>query len=231
MSFWSTLSGGLASLIPGVGPFIGPLVGAGVAGLTGGLLGKGSGSATSGGDTTASLNGQLGQVLGGGSPTPQAQQASKYYSTILNGNRTATEALLRPQVSTVLGQYDNAAKAAAELGPRGGGRTETQAELGSKKVGVYENALETAQPKAAEGLTTLSGQNNGLISSLLGARTGSNQLGFEQTQETNKQLGGLGSGIGSILVNLLKGKGKGAGASPGGGGILGTGSFGDAGDE
>jgi hypothetical protein len=99
---------------------------------------------------------------------------------------------------------------------------------------VYENALETAQPKAAEGLTTLSGQNNGLISSLLGARTGSNQLGFEQTQETNKQLGGLGSGIGSILVNLLKGKGKAPGGGGGGGGILGGGgggSFGDAGDE
>lgn len=212
MSFWSTIGSSLGSLIPGIGPFLGPAIGLGL----GAAFGGGSGAQNSGGQASSALTGNINDVLSNGSPTPQSQQASKYYSTILNGNRQATQALLNPQVSTVLGQYDSAAKAAAELGPRGGGRTEQMAEIPTKKVGVYENALDTAQPQAAKGLTDLSSQNNGLISSLLGARSSANQLGFEQTQAINQQLGGLGSGIGSILVNLLKGKG----------GTGGTGGFG-----
>ena len=44
--------------------------------------------------------------------------AQNFYKTILSGSQANTRALLGPDVNTIMGQYDNAAKAAAQLGPR-----------------------------------------------------------------------------------------------------------------
>lgn len=229
MSFWGTLAGVATSFIPGVGPLLAPLVSGAVSGLT---SGGGGGSSTANGANPNSA--QITKLLGGlNSPTDASansatDQAEGYYRTILGGGQDATRSLLGPDVDTILGQYDNAAKAATQLGPRGGGRDAALADVNFQKSGAYGKLLASAKSTAATGLTTIGGQKTAAatakrgqdvseLGTLTNGANSANELAFQKQQAQNKEYSQLGSGIGSFLTNLLKGKSGGGGGGSGSG--------------
>lgn len=219
MSFWSQLAGIGASMIPGVGAIAGPLVG----GLLGGIGGGGK-NATSA-STNPLNNPQIQQLLASlktpATMDPATSQASSFYRTVLGGGQDATTALMAPEVSTVLGQFDNASKAAAELGPRGGGRAAIQAETPFKKAGAYVDLLGRAKQTAAQGLagigagqttaaTARRGQDVSTLGTIMGGQT---ELARQQAEFQHGDVAGLGKGIGSMLTNILSGTKFGGGKS------------------
>lgn len=258
MSFFGSLLGGLTSLIPGVGSFLGPVVG----GLMGGLGGSGTSggstmdpaitknlknlygtadtSSTTGLDYAKTGMGTIDKAMPGidqgisdiGTGQADLGTAGSFFKTILNGSREDTQKLLGPEVSTVLSQYDNAAKTASELGPRGGGRTGVMAEAETGKAGAYGKLLGSALPGAATGLSQIGSAEGQLGSEKGQLATAKGQLGVAQGQIGTdlvgkgisalgpgqagqtaadklraEQMSGLGSGLGSIFMNLLKGLG------------------------
>lgn len=225
MSFWGTLAGIGTSLIPGVGPFIAPLVGGAINGLTGG--GSKDGAVTGSQQYSPEVQALLKRINAPGASGDNTAQdtAQNYYKTVLSGDQESTRSLLGPDVDTILGQYDNAAKAAANLGPRGAGRTQLMAEAPFQKAGAYGKLLAGAKSTAAQGLTTIGGQKAaeitgrrgqdvGLLGSLTGAQSQQDRLAFEKQQEKDKQYKDLGTGIGGFLTNLLNGKGGKGGTTP-----------------
>lgn len=247
MGFWSTLGKGL--LLGGAAiaaPFTGgaslatviPAVLAGGSAVLGAAF-SGKGKNDGGGSGTAGPAGiQIPPELMASvrAEDPASSQARSFYSTILNGSQDATETLLGPEVNTILSQYDTAAKAAEEFGPRGGGRASVAGEIPFKKVAAYGNLLAGAKPKAAEGLASIGQQKRGtdlnVLQALLSKDTANNQLSlgkdqlqFQKDSRSQDQLGGIGSSIGNILVDLLKGKkggtsGGGFGKSTGAGDLV-----------
>ena len=217
MGFWGALAGIGASLIPGVGPFIAPIVGGAINAVTGG--GGGSATAANPGGGT----GQLPVDLGKPTTSPEyksgidALQAPKnYFTAALGGSQEQLEGLLGPQVSTVLSQYDNAAKTAAELGPRGGGRTAVLAEAPFKKAGAYGQALAGARTGAAKDLAGIGEAEAGLGTQQEQLQNqfkvaqgnlnlGQNRIQFEGQQAKNKAYSDLGAGIGGILTRIITG--------------------------
>ena len=256
MGFWSTLANvgaSLAGFIPGVGPLAAAGIKAGVGAVTGALDNKSSGPSTSAFNT--SLDPEIKNLLdlsksyktpespsvAAGKSTIQTgldtlQPAKSYFTRLVGGDRNTLTELLGPEVSTVLAQYDNAAKTASEFGARGGGRTGIQAEAPFQKAGVYGKVLAGARPGAVDKLSNigliegnlgktqadigLTEQSNadklfatklGILPSLLGGKTSAERLDFEKQQEKNKALSNLGSSLGSVLINLLQGRSKGSG--------------------
>ena len=194
---------GISSLFGGSNPISGQLPG--VQSASGSVLGNVPSQLAAGTNTTA---GGVGDI----------SQAGKFFQTILAGSKQNTEKLLGPQVNTIVSQYDNAAKSAANLGPRGGGRTGTVANLETGKVDAYGKLLGEATPGAASGLgdigakkaavgTQQTGQVNSLESSVL------NQQGAAAGRASDS-FANLGTGIGSMLVNMLNGKKSGGSSSP-----------------
>lgn len=228
MSFWGTLAGIGTSLIPGVGPFIAPLVGGAVNALTG----SGSkGTANGANPYSPEVQSLLSSINAPGSKPDNSatDSAEGFYKTILQGSQDNTRALLGPDVDTILGQYDNAAKAAANLGPRGGGRDAVLADSNFQKAGAYGKLLAGAKSTAAQGLTAIGGQKiaantaaNGQkvseLNALVGGTNSANELAFQKQQAQDAQYSKLGSGIGSFLTNLLKGNKGGTSGGGGGGG-------------
>lgn len=231
MGFWSTL-GNIAgvglSLIPGVGPIAGGLIKAatGIGGaigdsMTGGGPGGGGGTA---GQVDPALNSNLAQIQKSAATGSAAvdsgvaglNAAKRNYQTGANGSLEELQSLYNPEISTVLSQYDNAAKAAAEFGPRGGGRTALMAELPFKKASAAGQVIGGARAGANAGLAEVSGKEAQIGSSLTGQATSSTaallQPKLEQDKYNNENSKSLGTGIGGILGNIfLNKKGKGTG--------------------
>lgn len=215
MGFWSTLGkiGGLAvNAIPGVGPLIGAGIGAAASALGGG-----------GGGATGSGAGMLSVDAGKAYNSPAVQQGldtlqgpKNYLTGVMNGSQEQTQGLLGPEVSTVLSQYDNAAKTAAELGPRGGGRTAILAEAPFKKVGAYGKALAGAKQTALSELPKIGAEeanigtqqeqlNNQFKLGQAGVNATQNRSILDQQQQRNKAYSDIGSGIGGILTRIITG--------------------------
>jgi hypothetical protein len=227
MGFWSTLGGIVgtaAGFIPGIGPIAKGVIQAasGIGGMVGDKL-------TSGG--TNNVGGGLSVDAGKPYTSPAVQQgldtldSSKgYLQGVMGGSQEQTQGLLGPEVSTVLGQYDQAAKTAAELGPRGGGRTAILAEAPFKKVAAYGQALAGAKktaleqlPKIGEAEANIGTQqeqlNNQFKLGQANVNVGQNRNILTGQQEQNKAYGDIGSGIGGILTRVILGN-KGGGGSP-----------------
>lgn len=144
---------------------------------------------------------------------PATSQASQFYRTALSGGQDETTSLLGPEVSTVMGQYDNAAKAAAELGPRGGGRAAIQAATPFKKAGAYVDLLGRAKQTAAQGLAGIGASQTAAqtarraqdVSTLGNVLQGQTSLAEQQNQFNQENARGLGGGIGGLLTNVLSG--------------------------
>lgn len=216
MSLWGTIAGIAGSLIPGIGPVVGPLLGAGVNAFTGGSSSSNPSSAANNPTSSPQIQALM-KSLGseGGETNSATDEAQGFYKKVLGGDQESTRSLLGPDVDTVLSQYDNAAKAAVNLGPRGGGRTAILAEAPFKKAGVYGNILGQAKTTAAQGLTTIGGQKQAAstarrgqdvseLSVLTSGQESADRLAYEKETANNKAYGDLGSGIGSFLTNLIK---------------------------
>ena len=145
--------------------------------------------------------------------------AESFYKTILSGSQANTRALLGPDVNTIMGQYDNAAKAAAQLGPRGGGRDAVLADAPFQAAGAYTKLLGQAKSTAASGLaqiggqkmqqqTALMGQKEGELNSLIGGGNQAAQLALQSQENQQKQWSGLGTGIGTLLGGVKWGGGS-----------------------
>lgn len=213
MGFWSTLATIGASLIPGVGAIAGPLVGAAVGKLEN--RGAAASPASSGAAGTSGTSGSDGLL----DPTIQdainrsrnspAVQAEDYYKRALGGDRQSIQELLGPEISTVLSQYDTAAKTASELAPRGGGRTQALAELPFQKVAAYGQQLAGARSGAAEKLGALgeadanreAGLSESLLSNKVSRLNTTDRLAFEKKQASNANWLDLGKSVGGFLTS------------------------------
>lgn len=185
-------AGGIGSLFGGANPLSGQLPGVPQASQA--ILGN-TGSQLSTGNN----------AVGGG--LDLLKSAGDFYKNILGGSLEDTQKLLGPQVSTVMKQYDSAAKSAANLGPRGGGKAGVLASAQTGKAGAYGDLLSKALPGAAQGEagvgsaqagvgTSLLGQENALEGSVIG------EQGRAASQNA-QALGGLGSGLGKWLASKL----------------------------
>lgn len=207
MGFWSSLAKIGTGLIPGVGGIAGSLIG--------GLIGGGGGGSTA--QTDPLKNPEIQKLLQGlQTPTAapaETTQAGNYYRTLLGGSQTETESMLAPEVSTITRQYDKAAQAAAELGPRGGGRTAQMTSLPFQKLQAYGDLLAKLKSGAPQGLqqigaqrqqaqTARQGQYAGVLGSLLGQQ---GAMTRQQQQQQYESATGLGKGIGGLLTNVLSG--------------------------
>jgi hypothetical protein len=241
MGFWSTLGGIVgtaASFIPGVGPIAGGIIRAATG--VGGAIGD---AVTGGGPGSSSLLPTDASKNPNGSVDPAVQQGlsdlqgpKNYLTGVMNGSQEETQGLLAPEVSTVLSQYDNAAKSAAELGPRGGGRTAILAEAPFQKVGAYGKALAGAKqtalselPKIGQAESDIGTQqeqlNNQFKLGQANVNVGENRNLLTQQTEKNKAYNDIGSGIGGILTRIITGqKSGGSGGYSLSGGGPGTGS-------
>lgn len=222
MGFWSTLGGivGTAvSFIPGVGPIAGGLIKA--ASSIGGAVGDAvTGGGAGGGGSMLSVDASK-QANQTSNPAVQQgldtlQGPKSYLNGVMNGSQEETQGLLGPEVSTVLGQYDSAAKTAAELGPRGGGRTAILAEAPFKKVAAYGTALAGAKktaldelPKIGEAESQIGNTQTQLNNQF---KLGQSNVNAEQNRniltgqaEKNKAYNDIGSGIGGILTRIISG--------------------------
>lgn len=117
-----------------------------------------------------------------------AASAGKDYKEAANGSMEDLQKMYNPQISTVMSQYDNAAKQAASFGPRGGGRTGVMAELPFKKAAAAGGIISQARAAAPAGEVSAA-QTQGGIGQALGA------LG---TSETNAGLGTLAPAEGAV---------------------------------
>ena len=226
MGFWSTLGSVVGDI---GGSFIGdPLLGNQAVGLIGALAG-GSGS-------SGATAGQLPVSAGNPYNSPAVQEgldtldtSKKYFNGVLNGSQEQAEGLLGPEVSTVLGQYDNAAKTAAELGPRGGGRTAILAEAPFKKAAAYGTALAGAKstalselPKIGSEEASIGNQQDKLNNDFQLGQAGINANPQNKNILTGQaaqaaQLAQLGKGIGGILTNVITGNKAGSDPANGSG--------------
>ena len=219
----------------------GPL-GAAAGGLIGGLTGLFSGGATPQSTANKAILGNVpGQLNTANSAINTGLQglgaAGRFYNTILSGNKDAISNLLAPQVSTVLGQYDNAAKSVAQFAPRGGGATQTLAQLPFQKATAAGNAYQGVLPSAAAGAASVgSAEGNiggnelatttGLSPSLSGFQTQQNQLQASGGAGLSKSIANQGAGLGALLGKLLGQGGGSSGAGPIGVAQSGDGIFG-----
>lgn len=223
MGFWGSLGSGLASIIPGVGPLIAPLVGGAINSITGG------GDTKTASQVNPALNDTLASLKANGATGAAAvntgvsglESAKRNYQAGANGSLEELQSLYNPEISTVLSQYDNAAKSAAEFGPRGGGRTAMMAELPFKKAAAAGQVIGNARAGANAGLadvsgkeaqlgTSLTGQSTGALSALLSPKTQSDTLNNENSKSLGTGIGGI---LGNIFLNKNK-KGSGSSSSP-----------------
>lgn len=210
--------------------FLGPLIGL-ATGIGGSFLSKAGGGANpfsglSPGVANAS-QGILGNVpnqlnegnTGVGQGLGNINQSANFFKTILGGSQEATQKLLAPRTNTILSQYDNAAKTAANIAPRGGGKVSTLAQGQTDKAGAYGSLLGQALPGAAEGLAGVGKTQAGVGSNLLGETDQlENPLLRQQDQASARAAGnfaGLGQGLGKWLAGLLNNKGGSSGAGNG----------------
>jgi len=159
--------------------FLGPLIGL-ATGIGGSFLSKVGGGANPFSGLSPGVPGASQSILGnvpgsiqrGNAATNEGlgnlSNSANFFKTILGGSSEATQKLLAPQVNTVLKQYDNAAKTAANIGPRGGGTASTLAEGQVGKAGAYGSLLGQALPGAAEGLAGVGKQQAGVGTTLTG---------------------------------------------------------------
>lgn len=216
MGFWSSLASIGTSLIPGIGPLIAPIVGGAVGALTGNGLGGNNGT-----NAAAQANANPGSVSPNiASGADNISQGANFDRAVLGGSTSATQQILGPEVSTVLGQYDNAAKTAANLGPRGGGATATLAEAPFAKAAAYGKILAGAKAGAAKDLTqegtALTGAGQATDQFALGkAGVGvdQNKLQFGANTQNNAAYGQIGTSLGKMLANLKLGGSGGSGGS------------------
>jgi hypothetical protein len=176
-------------------------------------------------DTGTKLLGTGSDVLGKGSNllgqgVNALNQPLSYYQGLL-GNRQEALTAAAPEISTIQGQYNTAARAVSEFSPRGGGRVAQGADLPFTKQAAIQDVITKQRPMAAEGVTKI-GQllstlglseqqiatmldQLGIGSQQLSANTelGLADIEIGQQAQSSAALGNIGSSIGGILAGLF----------------------------
>lgn len=160
-------------------------------------------------DTTALPTGQQ-QVQAG---VTNLGQVANYDLGILSGNRGTVLQTEAPEISSMLAGYDQSRKAAAQLAPRGGGRSQFLNEQPYKEAGDVNKLIQQARPQAAKDLTQVATQQAtiGQQQEQLAAQDINNSLQFllgKSEQQLNwakfdaQQSSALGSAIGGTITQL-----------------------------
>lgn len=143
-----------------------------------------------------------------------------YYESLLGSRQEALSAAA-PEVSSIQGQFDTAARAVSEFSPRGGGRVSQSAELPFTKQAAIQDVLTKQRPAAAQGITDIGSllaglglsqeQIGNMLSSLglqeqgqsLQALLGTANVHLGQASQSAQTMSGLGTAAGSIIAAVL----------------------------
>lgn len=140
--------------------------------------------------------------------------AGNYDLGILSGDRSQILATEAPEISSLLSSYDAQRKAAGQLEPRGGGRSQDLNELQYKEAGDVNKLIEQARPEAAKNLTQVAGAQTylGTSEQQLASQDVNNSLQFllgkagvqlDYSKFNAGQGQALGQAIGSALPGLI----------------------------
>lgn len=139
---------------------------------------------------------------------------SRYYGDILSGNRGKVFASMQPDIARINEGYDANLNAVSNLLPRGGGRSAFFTEAPYRRTSDITSLLQTARPKAAEGLLNLGQTTGGQASNLFGnisGLLGGSQQGTGNLLNYNLQDRAAqykkGQDIGATIYDVLKGTG------------------------
>ena len=162
-------------------------------GSMGGLKAQGDALGKSGAGTLAS-------------GTQGMQSVMNQLQKIMGGGQAGLEAVA-PEVNTVASQYQGARKAAAELSPRGGGRTSTLANEPFAEMGDIQKMMFGEQGKARGQAGALAGQmaNLGINEESLASTDWGNVANIAQNHATatSANMASTGQGVGSMLAMMM----------------------------
>lgn len=127
-----------------------------------------------------------------------------YWNTLLKGDRSATTAMLGPELDAIGGRDAAARSSFSQFAPRGTSMGSRLGELNTTTQGDINRNFLSARPQAAEQLSQLAqllfGTGTGLFNASTGASGNSLQalLGNKSDNTANRQIGqtGLQQGIG-----------------------------------
>lgn len=162
--------------------------------------------------TAATTAGQGLQATG----TAAINPAINYFSTLANGNRANTTALLAPQIAQIKGANDANLSALSTLMPRGGGRSSTLFNAPWQANQQIQSLYNGVAPTAAGNLANIGSGLVGQGANLFGVgnqalNTASNTEGnlfnqaFQQRQSKNNFYSGLGGGLFNLATMPLGG--------------------------
>lgn len=150
---------------------------------------------------------------------PATNSALSYYNTLLQGNRAAQAQAIAAPTANITDMYRGAERNLDHKGIRGGGKDLAMAELGRSRVSQLAQLTTGVQPMAAGALGSMglaaAGQGVGATQGASGAYGTILGQQFQNRQNTNEMMGAAGSGLGSAIYDVWKGK---SGAGRGGGG-------------
>ena len=130
----------------------------------------------------SSLQPQAGSLLSGA--TESFSPVANYFASLLSGNRAQAMSALSPEVQRINEGFDSTTETAANLMPRGGGRSAFFSGLPYKRAGAVTNLLNTSRATAAPGLIQ-TGQAQGaqasslyqtILNALMGSTSGTSSL-------------------------------------------------------
>jgi len=144
-------------------------------------------------------------------------QPLSYYQGLL-GNRQEALTAAAPEISSIQGQFNTAAKAVSEFSPRGGGRTAASAELPFAKQAAVQDVITKQRPEAAKGISEIGKlladlglsqeQMGGILAQLgiseeqLSLQAFESGAGLTESQQARKDklYGTLGQAVGGTII-------------------------------
>lgn len=159
--------------------------------------------------------------------TKYGTQAGDFWKTLLQGDRSAIESFLGPELSGITSAFKGPRQGILQ-GARGGLSASGNTALATQEASQVGNAILGVRPQAAsqlEGLSALFGNlSTGQTSQAISGLTGSAEIGFGLNKEqadirkANQELfGQLGEVAGSVLGDIFFGSMGGSNKSPSGG--------------
>lgn len=143
------------------------------------------------------------------------KQATGYYSTLLNGNRSAMQQAVAPETGAINDAYAGANSALEHGGVRGATRDQQTGELAREKAGKISGLLGGVRPAAANALATTglaaTGQGTGALSAASGATSSGagifqGLIGSRGLDRMNANSAGdkSSSNVGALTAQVLK---------------------------
>jgi hypothetical protein len=163
-------------------PFLIPVAIAAGSAFAGSKLAGGKGGSSSGGSSSA-IDPNLARLLGmkenqagftfdiAKDILPKATETMQgpldYWTKLLSGDSKAIQEAIAPEAGRIVSQYDSARKAATQLSPRSGARTETLTDLPFRAISDVSKVAAGVRPRAAEEVSKIGGTQAALATSLL----------------------------------------------------------------